>query len=153
MIRLANSYDFAQIWTFFKLIAQAGETYAYDRNISQQEAFHQWMNFPRQTFVFEKDGEILGSYYIKTNHAGAGAHVCNCGYMVSEAARGQGVAAQMCEHSQQIARELGYLAMQFNFVASAMRVLYDSGKNLALTLLGDYQRRLIIRPKAWSMLW
>lgn len=119
MIRLATSDDFAQIWTFFKLIAQAGETYAYDRNISQQEAFHQWMNFPHQTFVFEKDGEILGSYYIKTNHAGAGAHVCNCGYMVSEAARGQGVAAQMCEHSQQIARELGYLAMQFNFVASS----------------------------------
>ena len=38
--------------------------------------------------------------------------------MASEAARGRGVAAQMCEHSQGIARELGYLAMQFNFVVS-----------------------------------
>ena len=38
--------------------------------------------------------------------------------MLSEATRGQGVATQMCEHSQEVARELGYLAMQFNFVVS-----------------------------------
>ena len=38
--------------------------------------------------------------------------------MVSSAARGRGVATLLCEHSQEIARELGYLAMQFNFVAS-----------------------------------
>nr|WP_298891745.1 hypothetical protein [uncultured Acinetobacter sp.] len=38
--------------------------------------------------------------------------------MLSEVAREQGVAAQMCEHSQEVARELGYLAMQFHFVVS-----------------------------------
>ena len=44
--------------------------------------------------------------------------MCNCGYMVSAEARGIGLATAMCEHSQQIATELGYTAMQFNFVAS-----------------------------------
>jgi len=39
--------------------------------------------------------------------------------MVSSAARGRGLATAMCEHSQQIARKLGYKAMQFNFVASS----------------------------------
>ena len=33
-------------------------------------------------------------------------------------ARGKGLATTMCEHSQKIACELGYKAMQFNFVAS-----------------------------------
>uniref|UniRef100_UPI00341E00C8 hypothetical protein n=1 Tax=uncultured Acinetobacter sp. TaxID=165433 RepID=UPI00341E00C8 len=61
---------------------------------------------------------MLGSYYLKTNQTGGGAHVCNYGYMLSEVAREQGVAAQMCEHSQEVARELGYLAMQFHFVVS-----------------------------------
>ncbi|NWO06960.1 MAG: GNAT family N-acetyltransferase, partial [Alteromonadaceae bacterium] len=55
---------------------------------------------------------------IKTNQSGPGQHVCNCGYMVSANARGKGIATQMCEHSQKIALELGYKAMQFNFVAS-----------------------------------
>ena len=39
--------------------------------------------------------------------------------MVSDRARGRGIARQMCEHLQVIAREMGYRAMQFNFVASS----------------------------------
>ena len=45
--------------------------------------------------------------------------MCNCGYMVSSNARGKGLATAMCEHSQTLALELGYKAMQFNFVASS----------------------------------
>jgi len=89
------------------------------------------MELPRKTFVFEEGGTILGTYYIKTNHDGPGDHVCNCGYMVSAEARGRGVATIMCEHSQEVARALGYKAMQFNFVAStnegAVRLWHDLG--------------------------
>ena len=46
---------------------------------------------------------MLGTYYIKTNQAGPGAHICNCGYMVAADARGRGVATAMCKHSQTIA--------------------------------------------------
>jgi len=38
--------------------------------------------------------------------------------MVSQRARGRGLATQMCEHSQKAAIELGFKAMQFNIVAS-----------------------------------
>ncbi|MDX8387847.1 MAG: GNAT family N-acetyltransferase [Ghiorsea sp.] len=76
------------------------------------------MSNPRKTFVVEENGKILGTYYIKTNQAGPGKHVCNCGYMVSAVARGKGLATLMCEHSQSVAVEMGYKVMQFNFVAS-----------------------------------
>ncbi|MFS1525223.1 N-acetyltransferase family protein [Microbulbifer sp. 2304DJ12-6] len=39
--------------------------------------------------------------------------------MVSSFARGRGLATTMCRHSQNIALDLGYKAMQFNFVASS----------------------------------
>ena len=45
--------------------------------------------------------------------------MCNCGYITAPAARGRGVARAMCEHSQRVARELGYTAMQFNFVVTS----------------------------------
>ena len=38
--------------------------------------------------------------------------------MESSKARGKGLATAMCEHSQKTAKELGYKAMQYNFVAS-----------------------------------
>lgn len=117
-IREATRADFDHIWPIFREIAAAGETYAYPRDISKEQAFETWMEIPRKTYVLEADGTILGTYYIKTNQSGPGDHVCNCGYMVSSAARGRGVATAMCEHAQSTARTLGYKAMQFNFVAS-----------------------------------
>ena len=73
--------------------------------------------YSKKAYVFEENGRILGTYYLKTNQLGPGDHVCNCGYMVSSSARGRGIATTMCVHSQETARELGYKAMQFNFVA------------------------------------
>lgn len=118
-IRKAEKADWDSIWLIFHEIAKAGETYAYEPDTTKEQAEGIWLEAPRETFVFEENGNILGTYYLKTNQAGPGKHVCNCGYMVSSKARGKGLATSMCEHSQKVAVELGYKAMQFNFVASS----------------------------------
>ncbi len=117
-IREAVESDFEEIWPIFQAITAAGETYAYPTDTSKGEAQRLWMVLPRRTYVAEEGGRILGTYYIKTNYAGPGSHVCNCGYMVGPKARGRGLATAMCQHSQQMAVELGYKAMQFNLVAA-----------------------------------
>ena len=117
-IRPATKEDFDQIWPIFHEIVAVGETYAFPRDTTKEQALKIWMDTPRKTFVLEEDAKILGTYFIKTNQSGPGDHVCNCGYMVPSSARGRGLGTAMCEHSQRIARELGYKAMQFNFVAS-----------------------------------
>ncbi|MEL6820703.1 MAG: N-acetyltransferase [Calditrichota bacterium] len=118
-IREADSADFDAIWPIFQEIVSAGETYGFNRDTTKKEAEQHWIKAPTKTFVVEESGEILGTYFVKTNVAGPGSHVCNCGYMVASSARGKGIATQMCEHSQRIAVELGYKAMQFNYVASS----------------------------------
>jgi L-amino acid N-acyltransferase YncA len=116
-IREAIDGDFDEIWPIFRDIVNAGETYAYPRDTTKVQAQKIWLEAPNKTYVVENTGVIVGTYFIKTNQAGPGAHVCNCGYMVSATARGRGIASFMCEHSQKKARDLGYKAMQFNFVA------------------------------------
>lgn len=126
-IREASYDDWDAIWPIFSEVVRAGDTYTYAPDTSKERGVKVWLDAPRKTFVYERVFErkgkqitqILGTYYIKTNQAGGGAHVCNCGYMVSPDARGLGVATLMCEHSQQMAIELGYKAMQFNFVVSS----------------------------------
>ncbi len=118
-IREATGSDFENIWPIFEEITSAGGTYPYAQDTTKAEAERLWMHLPRKTYVADEKGIILGTYYIKTNQAGAGSHVCNCGYMVSSKERGRGLATAMCEHSQKMAIELGYKAMQFNFVASS----------------------------------
>lgn len=113
-IREAVKADFDSIWPIFREIVAAGETYAYAVDTTKAQAFQIWIETPRKTCVYEEAGRILGTYYLKTNQAGPGDHVCNCGYMVASTARGKGLATAMCEHSQEVARSLGYKAMQFN---------------------------------------
>jgi len=118
-IREATEQDFDAIWPIFHEIVKAGETYTYSADTTQEQALDLWIKSPRKTYVFEENGNVLGTYYLKTNQSGRGNHVCNCGYMVAANARGRGLATAMCEHSQNVARALGYQAMQFNFVVSS----------------------------------
>lgn len=118
-IREATDRDFDRIWPIFREITAAGDTYGYPPDTDKEQARALWMDKVRKTYLHEEEGKILGTYYIKTNQAGPGDHVCNCGYMVASHARGRGIARAMCEHSQDVARQLGYLAMQFNFVAAS----------------------------------
>ena len=117
--REATESDFDAICPIFQEVVSAGDTYAYEKDTSKERALTIWMHDPRRTYVAEENGKVLGTYYLKTNQAGPGNHVCNCGYMVSSTARGKGLATLMCQHSQDVARELGYQAMQFNFVAAS----------------------------------
>ncbi|HCP82047.1 MAG TPA: GNAT family N-acetyltransferase [Octadecabacter sp.] len=137
MIRRANEADWPAIWDMLRPVFRAGETYAVARDIDEATARAMWMDAPAATFVAE-DAEILGTYYIKTNHQGGGAHVCNCGYVTSVAAQGRGIARAMCEHSQSEARDLGYRAMQFNMVlasnAGAVRLWQKLGYDIVGTL-------------------
>ena len=118
-IRRAGPDDFDQIWPLLRDVFRAGDTYAVDPEITKEDARAYWMTQAKATYVAEGATGIIGTYYIKTNQPGGGAHICNCGYIVSPAARGQGVAAQLCLHSQDEARALGYRAMQFNFVLAS----------------------------------
>ncbi|EDX85723.1 acetyltransferase, GNAT family [Synechococcus sp. PCC 7335] len=97
-----------------------GDTYAFSPNISEGEAYRVWVEEPHETYVALEEGDdrILGTYYIKPNQPTLGAHVCNCGYVVATTARGRGIATAMCIHSQQEAKQLGFIAMQFNLVVS-----------------------------------
>ena len=110
------------------------------RQTLRRKALKLGIDAPRKTFVLEENGQILGTYYIKTNQFGPGDHVCNCGYMVSSAARGRGLATAMCEHSQEVARALGYKAMQFNFVASSNEGAVRLWQKLGFTIVGRLGR-------------
>ncbi len=118
LIRPATAADHPAIWAILEPIIRAGETYALPRDMSQADAIAYWTGADRETFVVERDGKILGTYYIRANQAGGGAHVANCGYVTDVSASGQGIARQMCEHSLLHAKRRGFRAMQFNLVVA-----------------------------------
>jgi len=118
LIRPARDEDHRAIWAILEPVVRAGEVFALDRDMSEVDGLAYWFSADKETFVAEADGAILGSYYIRPNQAGGGAHVCNGGYMTAAQAAGRGVARAMCLHSIEEAKRRGYRAMQYNFVVS-----------------------------------
>src|SRR5688572_8423794 len=130
-IREAVDGDEAGIWRILEPIIREGATYTLPSDMSEMDAIRFWRAPAHEVFVAESEGDIVGTYFMRANQAGGGAHVSNCGYMTAPWATGRGIARAMCEHSLQHARARGYRAMQFNFVVStnerAVRLWQDCG--------------------------
>jgi ribosomal protein S18 acetylase RimI-like enzyme len=117
-VRPAQAQDDEAIWSIIGPIIRAGETYALPRALSRADALSYWRSPAHEVFVAEREGEVVGTYYMRPNQQGGGSHVANCGYMTALEASGRGVARAMCAHSLAHARARGFRAMQFNFVVS-----------------------------------
>jgi ribosomal protein S18 acetylase RimI-like enzyme len=123
-------------------VFRAGETYPIPRDVSRADALAYWRTPGHAVFVAEAGGAIVGTYYLRANNRGGGAHVANCGYMTAPGATGRGVARAMCAHSLEVARERGFRAMQFNFVIAsnerAVRLWQACGFAIVGTLPGAF---------------
>ena len=118
-IREYRESDWPETWPILQEIVRAGDTYTFSPQSTEEEIRKAWVEAPAKTFIAcDPEGRVLGTYFIKANQPGLGAHVCNCGYVVPPAVQGRGIASRMCEHSQAQALTMGFKAMQFNFVVS-----------------------------------
>lgn len=143
-IRSFEAHDWPALWRLLEPVFRAGETYAFPSDIDEADARARWVEAPMATWLaVAPGGELVGTYYIKPNQGGPGAHVCNCGYIVDSAARGQGVAGTLCEHSQAEALRLGFRAMQYNLVVAtnvgAIHLWHKHGFHIAGTLPGAFR--------------
>lgn len=155
-IRPFQSQDWPFLWPILQSVFATGDTYAFPPSSTETEIYDAWINLPQATFVAVNDaGAVIGTYILKPNQPGLGGHVCNCGYVVADSARGRGIAAALCEHSQVHAQSLGYRSMQFNLVVStnvvAVRLWQKLGFAIVGTLPGAFKHRHLGYVDAYVM--
>lgn len=142
-IRPAAPDDADAIWQILSPMLAAGDTYALPRDWTREQALAYWLAPEKQSFIACLEGRAAGTYYLKANQAGGGAHVANCGYVTAGWAAGRGVARAMCAHSLQTARQAGFRAMQFNLVVStnarAVKLWQHMGFGIAGRLPGAFR--------------
>jgi L-amino acid N-acyltransferase YncA len=142
-IRPATESDRDAIWKIFHSVVGTRDTYAIDPNISRKEALRYWCGKNTHVYVAERGGRIVGTYILRPNQSGGGAHIANAAFMVASEARGQGIGRAMGEHFLDEARRLGFRAMQFNFVVStnesAVRLWLELGFKIVGTLPGAFR--------------
>jgi L-amino acid N-acyltransferase YncA len=142
-IRLATETDRDAIWEIFHDVIAPGDTYAFDPQMSRQDAVAYWFRSDTHTYVAEQDRHVVGTYILRPNQSGGGSHVANAAFMVASKARGRRIGRAMGEHCLREARRLGFRAMQFNFVVStnegAIRLWKQLGFEIVGTLPGAFR--------------
>jgi L-amino acid N-acyltransferase YncA len=137
--REAVPADWGAIWPIFREVVREGSTYAFPSDISEDDARKSWMPDEatgRRTFVARHGGVIVGTAFLKPNHAGPGDHVANAGWMVAPDAAGQGIGRAFALHVLSEARDAGFRAMQFNAVVSTNRRAIALWKSLGFSIIG-----------------
>jgi len=137
-IRPFRQEDWEALYPLLQQVFQEGETYTFSPTISKEESYRVWITLPQETYVaVDKEQKILGTYYIKPNQPALGAHICNCGYIVSPKHRGKGIARKLCLHSLREAKVLGFRGMQFNAVVSTNHVAIHLWETLGFKKIGS----------------
>jgi ribosomal protein S18 acetylase RimI-like enzyme len=136
IIRPSTDADADLIWAILAPVIRAGETYALPRDWSRLDAMAYWHSPGHAVFVAEDAGGVVGTYYLRANQKGGGAHVANCGYVTRAEATGRGIARAMCLHSLDLAVARGFAAMQFNFVVATNERAVALWKRLGFDIVG-----------------
>jgi len=136
LIRPATTADDDAIWRILKPMIRAGETYALPPDMDRAAALAYWASPGHEIFIAENEGTIVGTYYLRANQRGGGAHVANCGYVTAPDATGRGIARAMCAHSLSAAKVRGFHAMQFNFVVATNERAVRLWQSLGFAIIG-----------------
>ncbi|MGW1678908.1 N-acetyltransferase family protein [Saccharopolyspora sp. NPDC002376] len=139
LIRDARPDDWSAIWPFMRDIAAAGETFSWDRDISEQSARERWFpELPGRTVVAVEGDSVLGTAVSGPNHEGPAAHVATASFMVDPAHAGRGAGRALGRHVLDQARADGFRAMQFNAVVEtntrAVALWQSLGMEIVATL-------------------
>jgi L-amino acid N-acyltransferase YncA len=122
IIRKATPNDYDAVWKILSAVIKTGDTYVFIPESGKEDMNQHWFAQYSVTFVAEEHGEILGTYILRPNQTGLGAHIANCSYMVHSDNQRKGVGTSLCAHSIRLARNSGYKAIQFNLVVSTNEV-------------------------------
>jgi len=128
-VRQASVEDWPALWPVWHATVADADTYTYPPDATYDDARRAWLpGGPAETWLAHDGEAVLGTYLLRPNFPGQGAHVANAGFMVSAAARGRGVGRLLAEHCLARASALGYTGMAFNAVVDGnpARRLWES---------------------------
>jgi len=136
-IRDTTQDDWPAIWPIVRQIVTAGETYTYDRDLTESAARDSWMLAPPdRTVVAVDDGRVVGTAKMNRNHRGGGSHIASASFMVDPGYSGRGVGRALGEEVISWARAVGYRAIQFNAVVESNVRAVSLWKSLGFEIIG-----------------
>lgn len=137
IVRPAQEDDQPAVLLIARELMAEGDTFAFDADLSDEGLLDYWTpKFRGQGYVAEVEGQVAAMFVVRPNQPGAGSHVANASFAVGAAYRGLGLGRTIGEAALRLAKEQGFLAMQFNIVVSTNHRAVALWKSLGFEIVG-----------------
>lgn len=136
-VRKAMDTDRSAIWQILEPIIQKGDSFAFDPQEPQDKMLDYWLAADKHTYVALLNADIVGSFYLRDNQPGRGAHIANAAYATAAKAGQKGIGEFMGRFSLDEARRLGYKAMQFNLVVKTNERAVRLWQRIGFQIIGE----------------
>ena len=77
--------SFPLLWPVIEPVIREGASYPLPLDLSYSGAEAYWFAPDHEVFAARAGDEILGTYYLRANQRGGGAHIANAGFMTAPA--------------------------------------------------------------------
>lgn len=135
-LTLFKQEDENPLYDIFRNVVDSGAEFPYESN-SIQEFYRQFFAPESEIYVCRSlNEEVIGGFYIKPNFSGRCDHIANAAYMIKDSHRGQGIGTLLVNASLEIAKSLGFQAMQFNMVLSQNVIALKLYNKLGFKIIG-----------------
>jgi L-amino acid N-acyltransferase YncA len=137
-IRRATLDDWPQIWPMVRDVACDGTTFAYDPELTEEEARDDWITPApgRVVVACTPETSVLGVANMYANRPGPGAHIASGSLIIAQAARQQGVGDRLVADMVDWCRSQRFAAIQFNAVVDTNTAAIRLYERHGFTTLG-----------------
>lgn len=136
IIRKTIPEDYTPLWNIFKEVVEAETYFMHSKHTTRREWKNYWLGKDVNTYTAVKGNMVVGSYILKPNQPGLGSHVANASYIVNKVNRGKGIGELLAEHSISEAKNMDYIAIQFNAVVSTNHNAVKLWKKYGFKIVG-----------------
>jgi DNA-binding MarR family transcriptional regulator/RimJ/RimL family protein N-acetyltransferase len=124
------------LYAIFRDVVNSGSQFPYECS-SIQEFYRQFFAPKSDVYVCHSSTkEVVGAFYLRPNYSGRSSHIANAAYMIKEGYRGRGIGTLLVSASLEMAKGLGFQAMQFNLVLSQNANAIKLYQKLGFSIIG-----------------
>ena len=135
-IREVTADAFDDIWPILRDVIGDEDTYPWPADTTKDAAGALWFGPGARVYNAYVGDELVASRYIMPNKPGLGSHVANIGVIIARAWRGRGLGRQLNDFAVAKARELGFRAIQLNFVVATNEASIHICKSNGFEIVG-----------------
>ncbi|MBS3904896.1 MAG: MarR family transcriptional regulator [Simkania sp.] len=142
--------DKNSLYDIFQDVVDSGNQFPYECN-SIEEFYRQFLTPTSHIYVCHSSAkEVVGGFYVRSNFSGRSSHIANAAYMIKKNYRGQGIGTLLVNASLEIAKDLGFQAMQFNMVFSQNIAAIKLYQKLGFNIIGTVPQAIRNPDKSYQ---